>query len=116
MEINAELIHKRLNVRRGQIAYCSRNPGITVRRNRVQNLRDELSWIGICPYCNQKCDKPAIDHFIAIAVGGTDELDNLVLCCKSCNSSKHKKTFILWLAERPRNNAERYLFKFARVQ
>lgn len=29
-----------------------------------------------------------VDHFIPISEGGADDLDNLVLACKSCNSYK----------------------------
>ena len=111
VELNGELIYKRLRTRRGQAAYHTRNPEMASRRKKVASLRDQLAWIGICPYCNQKCDSPVVDHFYPIARGGTDEPDNLVLCCKSCNSSKHKQVFILWLATRPRNNVEKYLYK-----
>jgi 5-methylcytosine-specific restriction endonuclease McrA len=29
-----------------------------------------------------------LDHVIPQALGGTDEMENLVLCCSSCNSRK----------------------------
>jgi hypothetical protein len=29
-----------------------------------------------------------VDHFVPISRGGTDELDNLVLACRSCNTFK----------------------------
>jgi 5-methylcytosine-specific restriction endonuclease McrA len=29
------------------------------------------------------------DHVIAVALGGSDQLDNLVACCRHCNSRKH---------------------------
>ena len=40
----------------------------------------------ICAYCGQEADQ--VDHVIPRKVGGTHDLDNLVACCKSCNSKK----------------------------
>jgi hypothetical protein len=33
-------------------------------------------------------DAPCIDHVIPRSRGGSNDLSNLVLCCRSCNSSK----------------------------
>lgn len=40
-----------------------------------------------CWYCGAK-DPSTIDHVVPIVSGGDDSLDNLVLSCKACNSSK----------------------------
>jgi hypothetical protein len=40
----------------------------------------------ICAYCGQ--DATEVDHIIPRARGGGHELDNLVACCKPCNSRK----------------------------
>lgn len=32
-----------------------------------------------------------IDHFIEVAIGGTDEDENLILCCRKCDSKKAKE-------------------------
>ena len=40
-----------------------------------------------CVYCGST-DSPTFDHIIALANGGTNQFENLVLCCKSCNSQK----------------------------
>lgn len=55
-------------------------------------IRDELE----CHYCGRQLstgdwmadDWPQIEHKVAWWWGGDDSLDNLVLACKSCNSSK----------------------------
>lgn len=40
-----------------------------------------------CKHCGSS-DDLAIDHIHALANGGTNELDNLQLLCRACNSSK----------------------------
>ena len=49
-------------------------------------LRDDFT----CQYCGQFAPnvKLEVDHKIAIVDGGTDELDNLVTACWSCNRGK----------------------------
>jgi len=34
---------------------------------------------------------PTVDHIVPLKMGGTDELDNVQLLCKRCNSSKGAK-------------------------
>jgi len=46
-----------------------------------------------CAYCGKLLIIDiTIDHDIPIAKGGTNSIDNLVPCCKPCNSKKHSKT------------------------
>jgi len=48
---------------------------------------------GVCWYCGKKIEADfTIDHVIPISRGGTDTLENLVPCCKSCNSGKRNKS------------------------
>lgn len=44
-----------------------------------------------CVYCRSK-EKLVVDHMVPIALGGTDDEDNLALACKSCNSGKAGRT------------------------
>jgi 5-methylcytosine-specific restriction endonuclease McrA len=58
-----------------------------------------------CVYCvepfKDSYDKTA-DHVDPLYLGGKHSMDNLVICCRSCNSRKGRKGFIEWLiAERP---------------
>lgn len=47
-----------------------------------------------CPYCLEDLADTgsSIDHIRPLSKGGTHEPNNLILCCKSCNSIKHNRT------------------------
>ncbi len=49
---------------------------------------------GLCYYCGEKLELATftIDHVIPQVSGGENDLDNLVPCCKSCNSAKGSKS------------------------
>lgn len=69
----------------------------------IGNNKRILIWLktnGKCFYCGidtsmiEGNDKNAfrVDHVIPVAVGGGDEIDNLVPCCNACNNAKGKRT------------------------
>ncbi|WP_052590840.1 HNH endonuclease [Luteipulveratus mongoliensis] len=41
-----------------------------------------------CRYCRSSEGALTIDHVTPVALGGTDDPDNLVACCKDCNAGK----------------------------
>lgn len=41
-----------------------------------------------CYYCNDEGGPFSVDHVVPLARGGTNELSNLVVACRPCNSSK----------------------------
>ena len=47
----------------------------------------------ICHWCGKKfsIDKLNLDHVVPLSKGGVDTKENLVPCCKSCNSAKRDK-------------------------
>ncbi len=47
----------------------------------------------LCQSCgkNQTHSKLTIDHIIALAIGGTNDLSNLQTLCFDCNRRKHDK-------------------------
>lgn len=48
---------------------------------------------GMCRYCGASLDSNyTVDHIVPKSKNGTDDLENLVLSCRSCNSRKSTKT------------------------
>jgi len=47
-----------------------------------------------CAYCQAQAD--TIDHVVPLVRGGTNYEGNLVVCCRSCNSSKSGSTVMEW--------------------
>lgn len=52
-----------------------------------------------CVYCGSIQDL-SIDHVFARHFGGSDSSDNLVCCCKKCNSSKGDSNLMRWFSSR----------------
>lgn len=52
-----------------------------------------------CRYCKRVGGVLEVDHVIPFSKGGSDDLDNLVTSCRTCNRQKKNKTvaeFINW--------------------
>lgn len=49
-------------------------------------------WGRACVYCGEQLERLAIEHIVPRARGGADELTNLTLACRSCNSRKGTRT------------------------
>lgn len=45
-----------------------------------------------CHYCKGPANEA--DHIIPVSFGGGNEIDNLLPCCKSCNSTRKNKTMV----------------------
>jgi 5-methylcytosine-specific restriction protein A len=76
---------------------------------------------GHCWYCGSRTnpfDDFCIDHVRSVATGGSDDLDNLVPCCRRCNSDKRAmavETFRLERALFAGMDADQYRFYFERM-
>ena len=55
-------------------------------------------YVGLCVYCPALAT--TLDHVIPLSRGGPHTKDNLVPCCKSCNSKKGAKPLLVFLATR----------------
>lgn len=58
----------------------------------VQEWLDKCALLGnVCIYCGEA--KPlTVDHKIPLTRGGTNNIENIVPACASCNSRKGTKT------------------------
>jgi 5-methylcytosine-specific restriction endonuclease McrA len=53
---------------------------------------------GLCVYCNARPEKLTMDHIDPLIGGGAHDIANVVAACQSCNSSKHNRSLLGWLA------------------
>ena len=70
---------------------------------KAQRLRVLSRDVNTCYYCGID-NATHVDHVVPKAMGGGDELDNLVAACASCNQRKGSKSQGLFLAT---NSADR---------
>jgi 5-methylcytosine-specific restriction protein A len=72
-------------------------------KDKARKLRRTRWWqqkigAGICYYCGKHC-KPGeltMDHIVPLARGGRSTKDNLVACCKECNTRKKTMLPLEW--------------------
>ncbi|MCG6929982.1 MAG: HNH endonuclease [Desulfofustis sp.] len=77
----------------------------TIRREkaRARDLRKTRWWqqktaSGECYYCGRRVGIKALtmDHLVPLARGGRSTRDNLVPCCKECNTKKKTLLPVEW--------------------
>jgi len=67
------------------------------RKYKEQRLRVLARDGYVCVYCNQ--DANTVDHIVSLKQGGDPiDMDNMVACCKRCNSSKGSRSQAVFLA------------------
>src|SRR3989344_5430455 len=59
-----------------------------------------------CEFCGAK-ENLSFDHLIPLSRGGSDNIENQVLACKSCNSSKGNKGLYAWYGEARKDELSR---------
>ena len=76
---------------------------IRAEKSKARELRKTRWWqqktaSGTCWYCGQKVGYAnlTMDHVIPLARGGRSTKDNLVPCCKDCNTKKKNALPIEW--------------------
>lgn len=110
----------RLSSRYRGCKYYSSEKGLVLARKKANLRRARLLNAIISPIdekkiyalCNNQCiycgstERLTLDHVVALASGGSHTEDNLVVACKSCNSSKGKKPLEEWIGTRVRRLAD----------
>ncbi len=111
--INAEKKHQRIRdperFRRLELARYARDKEKRKHQSRIARAKRHghncylslADWLELlhrykfrCAYCNALLtkDNRSLDHKVALAKGGTNELGNLVPACRPCNQRKNTKT------------------------
>lgn len=62
---------------------------------------------GRCCYCGKYMSNPTKDHIKPLHDGGSLRRDNIIPCCKSCNSSKKDNEMMSWYQKQPFYSKER---------
>jgi len=69
----------------------------------ARNLRKSRWWQNkiqnsSCYYCGEALNQKnaTMDHVLPISAGGRSTKDNVVVCCKSCNSKKKDLSITEW--------------------
>lgn len=67
---------------------------------RKSDVRGETLWVGKCIHCRKKLvfaengepiSDGSLEHILPRTHGGTDDLENLAIACRRCNSQKGKR-------------------------
>ena len=75
---------------------------------------------GVCQYCGRRPRKLTVDHMQPASLGGTNEMSNLVVACRRCNSIKCNRMpldlfnwpkWIAWERQRVVNKRQGTLFR-----
>lgn len=82
--------------------YRARKADVTIDSVDEQKIY-ELSG-NACFYCGGKEDL-SLDHVVPLSGGGAHAESNLVVACRSCNSSKHNTPLEEWLQTQPYSQA-----------
>ena len=64
-----------------------------------QDERLKMTVPQACYYCGNRLNL-SVDHLIPRIKGGTDDSDNLIWACRSCNSSKRDKDMLRWMTDK----------------
>ncbi len=84
-------------------SYIPDDDEIRREKNKARELRASQWWKrkcakGICYYCNNRFPAKdlTMDHIVPIARGGKSTKNNVVPCCKTCNTGKKSNLLMDW--------------------
>ena len=81
--------------------YSGLMSGNMTMRTMYDDERLKMSVPHGCSYCGSQTNL-SVDHLIPRLKGGSDEADNLISACRTCNSSKGAKDMLEWMASNAR--------------
>ncbi len=62
---------------------------------------------GRCAYCGEYISEPTKDHVKPLHAGGAMTRENVIPCCRKCNSSKKDNEMLSWYQKQPYYSKER---------
>lgn len=84
-------------------SYVPDDDEIKREKNKARELRASQWWKRkcakrICYYCNNifPAKELTMDHIVPISRGGKSTKNNVVPCCKACNTEKKSKLVMEW--------------------
>ena len=84
-------------------SYIPDDDEIKREKNKARTLRATQWWKrkcakGICHYCGKRfpAKELTMDHIVPIARGGKSTKNNVVPCCKACNTDKKSRLLMEW--------------------
>ncbi len=83
-------------------------------RSLYDDERTKMTEAQACCYCGST-DNLCMDHMIPKTHGGTDNPENLVTACRSCNSSKGSRDMLEWMGRKGRFPALLLLRRYIKV-
>lgn len=83
--------------------YIPDDDDIKREKSKARALRSTQWWKrkcarGICYYCNNKfpAKELTMDHIVPLSRGGKSTKNNVVPCCKACNTEKKSRLPMEW--------------------
>jgi hypothetical protein len=80
----------------------------------IKDEKEKLDSSDACCYCGSQLDL-TLDHLIPQFRGGKHSADNLVVACRSCNSSKKALDLLEWMAKRGEFPPLRLLRRYLKI-
>jgi hypothetical protein len=81
--------------------YRHRQSGVSNTLTRTQWNACKDMFDNACAYCGKPLKNLTQDHFVPLSKGGGYDANNIIPCCKPCNSSKRDVDFLEWYSKQP---------------
>ncbi len=94
--------------------YCGLVRGSLNVKNFIIDEKEKLDASDACCYCGSRSNL-SLDHLIPQLKGGRHSADNLVVACRSCNSSKKALDLMEWMAKKKQFPPLRLLRRYLKL-